>query len=802
MKFILLSVSILIGFSSLSQDFSNKGKDFWVGYGYHERMNVANPVGGSQDMVLYFATEAITNITVSIPGTGYTQTFPNIPANTIFETPPLPKSGTQDARLLTEGQFNKGIHIVSDKPVVAYAHIYNASVSGATLLFPTVTLGKEYYSVNYKNVSNFNNANCWFYVCAADTGTTTVEITPSAATLTHAATLPFTINLQQGEIYNVMGVLTSTSNPFTGVDLTGSKIKSISTGPNGCKRIAVFSGSGRISLTCNNNSSSSDNYMVQSLPQTAWGQKYLTVSTGGNQSNNFYRICVSNPSAVVKLNGAILNSALLINKFYYEIGPTTVPNLIEADKPIMVAQYLTSQGACGNGSPGDPEIIYLSPVEQNINKVILNSTSRFLILQHYINVIIPNTGTAVSSFKLDGATPSSSFIVHPQNPGFSYLQQPVLQGQHTIQSDSGFNAIAYGYGNAESYGYNAGTNVKDLYQYITIKNQYATVNFPATCRNSPFQFSITLPYRATSLTWDFNNNPNLIPNAVVVNNNPVPDDSSIVNGKQLYLYKLPANYSFNTVGLYPVKVTANNPTPDGCSGTQEINYDVSVFDPPIVDWNATHSGCVSDAVNFFDATNGNGRPVYKWNWDFGDNTIDSVKNPIKKYLLAGTYNVKLQAITDVGCISDITKQITITEQPVAKFGISYPSCSGKQITFFDSSSQTPPGNLAKWIWDFGDGTNSTFTTPTNPIHPYQVGDYTITLTIESNSGCISTFSLPLTISPNPQPGFILPEVCLNDAFAQFIDTSKIATGTITTWAWNFGDPSSGTRNISNLKNPQ
>ena len=131
----LLSTLVLAMFAgsiSFAQDFSNKGKDFWVGYGYHERMTAGG--GGSQDMVLYFATEAITTVTVSIPGTGYSQTYSNIPANTVFTSAPIPKTGPQDARLTAESiaPENKGIHITSDKPIVAYAHIYNSSVSGAT----------------------------------------------------------------------------------------------------------------------------------------------------------------------------------------------------------------------------------------------------------------------------------------------------------------------------------------------------------------------------------------------------------------------------------------------------------------------------------------------------------------------------------------------------------------------------------------------------------------------------------------------------------------------------------------------
>ena len=132
MKYRLFAAALLLGIiisgPGFAQDFSNKGKDFWVGYGLHCRM-YQNSTGGTQEMVLYFATEAVTNVTVSIPGLGYSQTYSNIPANTIFTTNPLPKTGTQDARLTTEGISNKGIHITSDRAVVAYAHIYNQNFS-------------------------------------------------------------------------------------------------------------------------------------------------------------------------------------------------------------------------------------------------------------------------------------------------------------------------------------------------------------------------------------------------------------------------------------------------------------------------------------------------------------------------------------------------------------------------------------------------------------------------------------------------------------------------------------------------
>ena len=153
MKFILLLLfSLPIFFVADAQDFSNKGKDFWVGYGSHVNMysgaggDAAG--GGTQEMVLYFTSDVTANVTITIPSTGWTRSYV-VPANTVIESQSIPKTGIDDVRLRTEGKFSKkSIHITSDKPIVAYAHIYNSAVSGATLLFPTNTLDRKSTRLN------------------------------------------------------------------------------------------------------------------------------------------------------------------------------------------------------------------------------------------------------------------------------------------------------------------------------------------------------------------------------------------------------------------------------------------------------------------------------------------------------------------------------------------------------------------------------------------------------------------------------------------------------------------------------
>ena len=768
---------MLISITCFAQDFSNKGKDFWLAYGYHVKMPGAN----SQQMVLYFTSDVTANVTIQIPSVGYSQTLV-VPANTVQTSAAIPKSGAQDARLTAEGSFNTGIHITSDKPVVAYAHIYDQNVSGATLLFPTNTLGSDYYSLNFTQLSNEANSNSWACVVATENNTL-VEITPSGATTGgHAAGAPFTVTLNQGQVYNIMGTLSGNA----GVDLTGTRIRSIASGSGGCKRIAVFSGSGKINIGCSNGSA--DNLFQQAFPKNAWGKKYLTAPTS-TMPYNYFRVAISTPGTVVKWNGTTLNG--LTGGFYYEFL-TNQPGLIEADQPIMVAQYISSQGCLNNGTPGDPEMIYLSPVEQTINSVVLNSTPNYAITGHYINVIIK--ATDVGSFKLDGSTRTASFKSHPQDASYMYAQFTGLSaGQHTLVADSGFSAIAYGFGNAESYGYNAGTNLKDLYQFISINNQYATVNYPAGCKNSPLRFAMTFPYQPTEIDWHFNG---LFSDTSILA--PVYDSTWMVNGKTLYRYSLTKFYTIAATGTYPIVVLATNPSPDGCSGQQEIDYDLQIYDRPTTAFTYTSNGCTTGTVVFKDQSPAPDRPVIKYTWDFGDGNGDALQNPSHQYSTPGSFTVKYNVITDVGCLSDTAKQtLTISNPPVAAFGLQGPACDGQAILLKDQST-IPPGNtLAKWYWDFGDGAIVTNTTNASVQHVYAgVQVYTASLQVESNTGCKSSvINLPVQVHYMPIPNFSLPRICLNDPLAVFNDSSTIGDHSEAqfTWLWNFGDGASSTQ---------
>jgi hypothetical protein len=115
-----------------SQTLSNRGKEFWLGYGFNYSFFHEPPVN-TQQMQVYISADQAANVTVSIANTSYSKSF-FIPAGSVDFSVVLPKSGPDDARILSEGLMNRAVCIKSDVPVAVYAHQYNTMVSGATML--------------------------------------------------------------------------------------------------------------------------------------------------------------------------------------------------------------------------------------------------------------------------------------------------------------------------------------------------------------------------------------------------------------------------------------------------------------------------------------------------------------------------------------------------------------------------------------------------------------------------------------------------------------------------------------------
>jgi PKD repeat protein len=129
---------------------------------------------------------------------------------------------------------------------------------------------------------------------------------------------------------------------------------------------------------------------------------------------------------------------------------------------------------------------------------------------------------------------------------------------------------------------------------------------------------------------------------------------------------------------------------------------ISVFNPPIADFNFTNNGCVTQPVSFLDNSTTGGRHVIIRYWDFGDGNTANTNNPVHTYSTAGPYPVRYALITDIGCLSDtIAHTVNLNDPPTALFSV--PTQMSKKTKLLFQSPPADGATLVKWYWDFGDG---------------------------------------------------------------------------------------------------
>jgi gliding motility-associated-like protein len=813
--FIFFLASALVSYQGAAQNLSNTGKEFWVGYGHHQFMETG---ANNQDMVLYFSAEQTANVTVVVRGRTATQTTNYVvPAGTVISSTPMPKAGPNDCRLYDvpptfggnggEGLFNVSIQITSDVPIVAYAHIYGNASSGATMLMPVETWGYSYISINSKQVYQ-PNCFSWFYVIAQHDNTM-VEITPSQVSrLNRPANVPFTVTLNKGQIYQVMGGPEAGS---TKSEMSGSKIRSIANSNGECYPIAAFSGSSRTSNAISCGSGGGDNDNQQLFPTQAWGKRYLTAptsrSTNASQVQmNSYKVLVKDPTTIVKRNGVVLTG--LTNSHYFFESNTA--DYIEADKPIMVAQFMTG-GNCMGGIPnvGDPEMIYISPLEQGIKRVGFYRNDEEGITVNYLTLIIPNNG--VSTLLIDGSPAFDHSYPHPQLAGYTVIVKKwtAAKSQAIVSSDSAFTAITYGLGSVESYGYNAGTLINNLNALSHIHNtpDPTLPQHPYTCVETPIELSALVAYQPTQLDFLISQlGANVTPNADVSMLAPVPSGTVLVNGVPYYKYTLPGTYTFHVADTFTIPLVAYHPAIENCYLRDSLNIQVIVKGRPVPDFTVAHTGCTLDAVNLTGTTpTSNNYNVQTFNWTFPVAPFTATGQNQNLLMPPGTHAINLEIISEDGCISDTTKEVTVFDKPPAEFEATPVSlCVGNMITFTDTSSATV--TVTEWYWDFGNGVTQTTAGPSVTYTYPLPGTYTVRHATRSSVTCVSdTIDRVVTIFAKPVTSFTFTGGCLDvTGTVQFNGSATVSDGqTINSWAWDFGDPNAtgGNPNTSIIQNP-
>jgi gliding motility-associated-like protein len=129
-------------------------------------------------------------------------------------------------------------------------------------------------------------------------------------------------------------------------------------------------------------------------------------------------------------------------------------------------------------------------------------------------------------------------------------------------------------------------------------------------------------------------------------------------------------------------------------------------------------------------------------------------------------------------------KVTVNPLPVLNFTFTS-DCEGTIISFTNSSA-----GASNYNWDFGDGSSSTIQ---NPSHAFSSGgNFQVMLVANSATGCFDSLTQTISIFAKPYAGFVAIDTICGLNSVNFTNNSSIASGTINSYAWNFGDNTSDT----------
>src|SRR5690606_38081764 len=143
----------------------------------------------------------------------------------------------------------------------------------------------------------------------------------------------------------------------------------------------------------------------------------------------------------------------------------------------------------------------------------------------------------------------------------------------------------------------------------------------------------------------------------------------------------------------------------------------------------------------------------------------------------------LMVETTAGCKDSIVQTVYVNPLPVANFSATS-VCFSQTTTFTVDSSTIATGNITDWAWDFGDGVGTSAVQ--HPTYTYTTaGQYNVSLTVTSDSGCTHTITKQVDVYNDPTAAFTTNDVCFGTTANFNSSTSNGNGGTISQWSWDF-----------------
>jgi len=418
-----------------------------------------------------------------------------------------------------------------------------------------------------------------------------------------------------------------------------------------------------------------------------------------------------------------------------------------------------------------------------------------------LTVSFENNSTGVNLIKPDGTTAwNGQFIWNLDDGTTSSSFEPTPRVyKHTDKTQSHHYDISLTATNPLGCVKEATTTTPQVTVYPWVESSF-TVDKIEGCTPLDVTLSNTFKSDEYAYLWNFvengtnasTNSSDLEEPGTITFTNPLgATDELLVQKPQIQLKTSldPNKYSYQTDEAGCVKTA----TP----------IEVSVFPHVYPDFEATLEGChpledveFTNTSNVFGETN-NGE--YTWDFDNGvqSNVLDptqTFRNP--DFVKDTTFNVKLTAESQHGCIDDTIKTVTVYPKPKARIELEeYMGCSPFDLAITNSSVGKGWGSTLEFTFDFGDASDPYVTTdpadPASANHEYrnlnnEIEPYTLWLTVETENECTDETSQTIHVYPEVTARFDTEEQVYeqcNPFEVQFENTSTNSWS----YLWNFDD---------------
>ena len=209
---------------------------------------------------------------------------------------------------------------------------------------------------------------------------------------------------------------------------------------------------------------------------------------------------------------------------------------------------------------------------------------------------------------------------------------------------------------------------------------------------------------------------------------------------------------------------------------------VSVYTGDVISFNASAS---------FDPDGS----IVSYFWEFGDGSNATGIVIAHSYSADENYTVTL-IVTDDDSVSDtsLSTKVVLNRSPVASFTESAVTVYTADVIVFNASASfDPDGSVVSYLWEFGDGVN---TSGIVVSHAYSDdGNYTVTLTVTDDDGATGTVTSTKTIlNRSPVAAFTesATTVYTNELISFNASASFDPDGTVVSFFWDFGDGTNAT----------